>query len=491
MKKLFFLLALSFAIFISASAAEEDYIIKYNGNAPSFFSNHNSESFGAGLYVVNKETALTLDEAGFLEYCVPNISLTYFDDMPNDTLYPNQWNLGKINAEYAWSLKTYGNDVLVGVVDSGLDFAHPDIDYSRVVGGWNFGVYNTDPNYDTLKNDLSDTAGHGTMVAGVIAAKRNNQKGICGIADKTNILVLKVADQEGGVSLSSLLNAMVAGAEYFGCDVLNISVGFSFNADVSDEIKSEIISLFNEAVSRVLRCNCIIVAAVGNDIPKDPGDHPRYPAFCNGVIGVGSTTNTENNTIAESSVSNSSVFVCAPGENIPLLTNSHGYANGSGTSFASPQVAAAAAIAKNIKPDLTPSEFASALARTSTDLGDSGRDIYYGHGLLNTKALVEYLMDGRDVYVSPIDEETSTVTLFNRTSSVVTPSSIFALYSYDAGKMLTYNPQSVTIGANDFVTRTFAFNKSGYLMHYLWNSVSSASVYDSHQYPRGTFYDIE
>ena len=472
MKKIFSTAILFFALFIiSASAAEGDYIIKFRKDAPVFFTySDEAISLGGGMQLVPEETALALKDAGLLEICDPDRIMTYYESTPDDTDYSQQWNLPLIKAEYAWSLKTYGNDVLVGIIDSGLDPDHPDIDYSRVVQGYNFAVDPDDGEYNTKIYDTSDTVGHGTKVSGTIVAKRNNSLGLAGIADKVKLIPLKCADNTGAIYDSTIINAIYAGAGYFGCDVLNISLGMGVTTDS-----------LNAAIKYAIDRGCIVVAAAGNDTAQDPGDHIRYPAGCDGVISVGSTTH--QNTRAESSVTNESVFICAPAASIPLLTHDGGYTTAGGTSFAAPQVAAAAAIAKSIDPYLTPTEFALILQNTATLLDDNPeRDIEFGYGLLNIEKMVKYMLTDRSVYVSPFDEDTCSVTLFNLTSSDVTASSIFV--SNSDGKMVYFDPQTVLIKANNSIVRTLSFEKSGRVKHLLWKTLLSAMPYDSGQYMR-------
>lgn len=474
MKKLCLAIIMLTALFISVNAAEGDYIIKFKSDAliVSFFDD--SDSLGADLHLVSASQAKSLSRAGLLDICEPDCEMTLYD-APNDTNYASQWNLPIIKADAAWSLKTFGNDVLVGIVDSGLCANHPDIDYSRVVAGYNFGASQQDADYETNKNNTTDTVGHGTKVAGTIIAKMNNSTGLAGIADKVKLIPLKCADNAGSVYKSSLINAIHAGAGYFGCDVINVSLGDGVQSDSLDYVTSYAANL-----------GCIVIAAVGNDTQQDPGDHLRYPAACPGVIAVGSTTPA--NTRAESSVTNESVFLCAPASSIPVLTNSGGYTYGGGTSFAAPQVAAAAAIAKSIDPYITPTEFAILLKNTVTKVTENThrdyRDINFGYGILNIENMVNELIKNRTVYVSPFDEETSSVTIFNLTDNPVTAASIFALYSHINNNMTAHDPATITIPANDKVIRYFTQQKYGTLKHFMWSSLDSVTPLDSFQYYR-------
>lgn len=472
MKKIFSLIFLAFALFVTAKAAEGDYIIRYNPDAPVFFSERTDHNLGAGMFLVSEEKALALKEAGMLDICHADSVMSYYD-VPNDTYYANQYNLQMIKATYAWSLNMFGNDVLVGVIDSGLDPNHPDIDYSRVIEGYNFGAVPEDSDYATNRLDTTDTNGHGTAVAGTIFAKRNNSLGIAGITDKVKLLPIKVENKLGSIYTSSVIAAINAGADY-GCDVLNISLGQGA-PDAGLEA----------AVNNALNKGCIVISAVGNDTTSDPGDHLRYPAGYAGVIGVGSVTS--NYAHAESSVTNSSVFISAPAVSIPLLWHTGKYVFASGTSFAAPQVTAAAAIAKQIFPDITPAQFADCLAITAYDLNTDaeGKDTKFGYGLLDLEEMIEYVsaLKNKRVYVSRFDRTTPSLTLYNLTGSPVSVSSIFGAYTDK--KMADYDHKPITITTGDFYTHTFTSEKSYLtLRHFLWQSLKSLTPYDKDYTPR-------
>ncbi|MFA7636700.1 MAG: S8 family serine peptidase [Monoglobales bacterium] len=458
MKKIISLFVILIISITTAFAGEGDYIVRLRENkSMTLFSADSAKSLGANSYLVSEKDFLELKKAGLVIYYEPDIIMELYDT-PNDTLYSLQYNLPIIKANYAWSFKTFGNDVLVGVIDSGLAPAHPDIDYSKVVAGFQF------KNDGTYTLNTADEDGHGTMVSGVIAAKRNNGIDLAGIADKVKIVPLNVASDNGYVYTSSVIKAVFVGAGYFGCDVLNLSLG---NGIYSQELKDKI--------DYALDLNCIVVAAVGNYTSSDPGNHLRYPAAYEGVIGVGSTTS--ENEHAASSVANESVFVCAPADGIPLLNKNGGYSINGGTSFASPQVAAAAAIAKSIKPGLTPSEFADILKNSVTDLGEDGRDIYFGFGLLNIENMINYMLSGKKSYVSPFDTETKSVTIFNLTPDKAYAESIFGAYS--DGKMVIIDSYSAELEPNSSLTRTFSSSLSfNRLRHYLWKSDNSAAPYE-------------
>ena len=110
MKKFLVIVLSTILLFSSANAAEGDYIIKYREGTLMFYNSHSDKSLGAGMFLVDKDRAMALKDAGLLEICEPDRNYYLCEDT-NDTLFDTQWNIPIINAQYAWSLKTYGDDV--------------------------------------------------------------------------------------------------------------------------------------------------------------------------------------------------------------------------------------------------------------------------------------------------------------------------------------------------------------------------------------------
>lgn len=466
MKKFVCMIIFIFALFTVVNAAEDDYIIKYREDAPMLFSySDDAQGLGAGMYLVSAEKALALKEAGYLDICDKNIEMTYYDAAPNDSYYSQQWNLPMIKVGYPWSLGYEGNDVLVGIIDSGLAPNHPDIDYSRVMEGYNFGALSTDSDYATNCLDTTDVNGHGTMVAGIIASKKNNSIGVVGIADKVKILPLKVENKWGSINLAGVINAINAAAGYFHCDVINISLGSGTKLDALDA-----------AIKYATDLGCIVVCAAGNNTISDPGNHIRYPAGCDGAISVASVT--RNLTRAETSVVNESVFISAPADGIPALNYTGGYRNAGGTSFASPQVAAAAAIAKQIYPDISPAQFKDALQYSANDLNPtvSGRDTEFGYGLLDLFDMTRYViaLKNKELYVASFDQLPKTIHIRNLTDSDLSMTSIFTTYKNNL--MNYYDPMPLTLKPDEAYTHKLSATEDHTrIAHFLWKSLSSAS----------------
>lgn len=305
--------------------------------------------------------------ASDIEYIEPNYYLS-LSAAPNDTYYPQQQGyMDLINAEYYWSNGNTGQGAKIAVIDSGLATNHSDIDYSRVITGYNYIDNNT---------DTSDSISHGTMVTGIIAATRNNGIGIAGLLNGVSVIPLKITNSADQIPLNYVLKAIDDAVNEYDADVINMSLGTS----------SVSISL-EESINSAVDNNVIVVAAAGNDAQN--GNPVYYPAAYPNVVSVGSVGT--NGTISADSTHNSGVTVTAPGESI-FSTHPNGIAYGSGTSFAAPFVSAMAAAAKSQWGSAsTPANFQSLLQSTVTDAGASGYDEYYGYGIINLQTLATAL----------------------------------------------------------------------------------------------------
>lgn len=235
----------------------------------------------------------------------------------NDPLYGEQWSLPVMGIPAAWaSLPADAPEIIVAVIDSGICANHPDLQ-GRIVAGWDFVDFDNDP---------EDTFGHGCGVAGIIAANNNNGVGMAGIAPHVNIMPLRVLDRFGLGRYSSIATAIIYAADN-GAKIINLSLaGPSSSAIVADAI--------DYAASR----GVTIIAASGN-----AGENRVwFPASHPSVIAVGSI----DPTLEMSSFTNhdEKLDILAPGRNI-LTTNLAGdYEVMTGTSFAAPHVAGAAAL---------------------------------------------------------------------------------------------------------------------------------------------------
>lgn len=246
---------------------------------------------------------------------------------PNDPLYPAQTNLSALHMETAWAAGMTGQGVRIAVIDTGVA-GHPDLNARRI----------TSRSYvDEDGSDLTDRVGHGTFIAGLLAATRNNGKGIAGMTD-SHLVILKVWNDDGQVRISALAQAIRDAVDAYGCGVINISMG---TPNDSAELR--------EAVSYAASQGAILVASAGGG-----SGAPIYPAAYEGVVGV--------DALNEAGDLHNSACVAAPGEGLVGLSINGGYIrDGAGSSYAAAQVSALAAIAKQQRPDLTGEDFITLL----------------------------------------------------------------------------------------------------------------------------------
>ncbi|WP_303964908.1 S8 family serine peptidase [Sporosarcina ureae] len=297
----------------------------------------------------------------------------YTNTVMSDPYLDEQWWIPHIQPYSIWSnVNQQQKDVVIAVIDSGIDTNHEDLRGRIQSGGYNFNDNNT---------NVTDLEGHGTQVAGVIAATAGNSIGITGVTGPYNmkILPIKVFDSTGYTTTAKLIQA-VDHAVRNNVDVINLSLGGPNNS-----------SIFNDSVQRAITAGISVVASSGNEAMK--GNPISYPASYPNVISVGAIDNYDERT--NFSNYNDYVSIVAPGLYILTTSNYNSYKKVSGTSFSSPMVAGAAAIIKSQRPKSTPSQIKQLLEETATDLGPIGRDKYYGTGALNLENLNTSLVDSK------------------------------------------------------------------------------------------------
>jgi subtilisin len=276
------------------------------------------------------------------------------------------WNIERIDAPASWEIST-GDPIKVGVIDTGIDLSHPDLK-DNIKGGYNAIYPGKSPNDDN---------GHGTHVAGIIAAL-NNDIGVVGVGPKIDLYAIKVLNARGSGSLSDVIEGL-DWAVSNGIQVVNMSLGTSRN-----------VRSFREAILNAYNAGVTIVAAAGNS-----GGPVEYPAAYPEVIAVSATDS--NDRIAYWSSRGPEVDLAAPGVRIYSTYKGKTYATLSGTSMAAPHVTGAAALVIHTKKcDLdsnctcTPAEVKQILEQTAIDLGDPGKDNLYGSGLVNVYNALTY-----------------------------------------------------------------------------------------------------
>jgi len=289
-----------------------------------------------------------------VEWVEPNYQVWALETYPDDPTFPDQWWLTRIKAPAAWDYSTGSSSITIAIVDSGVDYSHPELD-GKVIGGWDF------VNGDA---DASDDNGHGTSVAGIAAAETNNSIGIAGVSWGARILPVKVLDWAGLGSYEDLAAGIIYSTDA-GAAVINLSLGGSAPSE-----------LLKQAIDYATSAGVLVIAASGNNGTSGV----LYPAKYSSVIAVSATDS--GNQIASFSNYGPEVDIAAPGQNIFSTNTDQGYATRSGTSMAAPMVSGAAAILLGLPGNNAPSLVRQQLLTTALDIPPYGKDSYSGYGLL-------------------------------------------------------------------------------------------------------------
>lgn len=300
-----------------------------------------------------------------------------------DPEYTLQWALHRIRADQVWAEGATGKGVIIAVVDTGVDLDHPDLvddtlHRSSLIQGYNAFTRSSLPGAD------QDDHGHGTSVAGAIAALKND-KGIVGVAYEAMIMPIKAMDHTGEGEDSIIADGIIWAVDH-GAKIINLSIGSDTQAKVLDD-----------ALQYAADKGCLLVAASGNKESDteindnagtgDAGTIPNsvaYPAAHPAVMAVSAVD--MHDTSAPFALTGPEVEISAPGSKILTsywTKDETGCAYSTGTSIAAPFVSGAAALLWSKYPDLTATEIRQALLSSAYDLGVKGRDNDYGFGRLD------------------------------------------------------------------------------------------------------------
>jgi len=276
---------------------------------------------------------------------------------PNDPRYPNEWHLPKIGAPSAWD-QARGSGVIIAILDSGVDTAHPDFQ-AQLVPGWNF--------YDN-SNDIADVYGHGTAVAGIAGAAGNNAEGVASVGFAARIMPIRVTDASGSGYYSMIAGGLTFAADN-GARVANVSfLGVSLSATV-------------DSAAQYMRSKGGVVVVSGGNTGALRSDPPRQS-----LTAVAATD--EADARASFSSWGDYIDVAAPGVGLWTTWKGGSYAGMSGTSASAPVVAGVYALMMSAKPGLAPATLDSILFSTAQDLGPTGADQEFGNGRVNAAAAV-------------------------------------------------------------------------------------------------------
>ncbi len=316
----------------------------------------------------------------------------------NDPYFTKQWGLTKIQAEQAWPIAD-GTGAIIAVVDTGVDFNHPDLaskliyypeaDFVEPNGT----CTGSKAKRTCVQDGAQDQNGHGTHVAGIAAAITNNGTGVAGVAPGARILPVRVLDAEGSGTSDQVANGIRFAADK-GAHVINLSLGFLSGVGEVVKVIGELDPVY-AAIEYAQSKGSVVVIAAGNDsVPLC-----SEPSAAPGVVCVGSTDSRD----LRSWFSNGDAllmknYLVAPGGDgltcagdilatylTTLATSScstqQGYDALAGTSMATPHVAGVAALLSSKGFDRA--RIVSCLLATNDDLGTAGRDSVFGYGRLN------------------------------------------------------------------------------------------------------------
>ncbi|MEM1603773.1 MAG: S8 family peptidase [Zestosphaera sp.] len=396
MRKLLVCLAIVFVLisvliptFAEARPASIRLIIGVNLSSNYLRAKSVIESLGSVVLEIPEISALVTEAPPHLLGYLKSLSFVKYveEDKPIKTSTEVQWNVGLVEAPEVWALNTtygdaaygYQTSIRVAVVDTGISYTHTDlygsIDWCVV------SLRNTKTFYKgtNLKN-CNDQNGHGTHVAGIIAARLNGF-GVAGVAPKVVLYAVRVLDASGGGYVSDVAKGIVEATK--GPDN---TPGTSDDADViSMSLGGPHSQTLYDAILYAYSYNVVLVAAAGNE----GASTPSCPACYSEVIAVGAI----DQNLSVPSWSNKNPDLVAPGVNILSTWPRNRYVYLSGTSMSCPHVSAIVALMQAIriadgKGKLTPTQVKEILTTTAIDLGTAGYDETYGYGLVNAVASV-------------------------------------------------------------------------------------------------------
>lgn len=353
---------------------------------------------------------------------------------PNDPLLPRQWYAVQNRAFDFWAEPPLLAPVRVAVIDSGIDAGHPEL-AGKIVAAKSF----------VGGSARQDEQGHGTFVAGLIAAAVNNAEGIAGLAPSAELLVAKVVTADRNISVEAEAKA-IRWAVDNGAQVINMSLGGV--RDPLDSDRDTFSPLESAAIAYAVSKGVVVVAAVGNSdqAPEIPWRYASYPAALPHVLGVSALARDGQAPVFSN---RDAIYndIAAPGEEIlstlprALTAQSpacleQGYSScgpeeyrqAEGTSFAAPQVSAAAAMLLAVRPSLRPEQVTALLERSAVDATPANgcrrclqsRDSYTGWGRLDVAGALGMLGSGlplADAYEANDDAGERAYRLFFRGAS--------------------------------------------------------------------------
>ncbi|WP_108668921.1 S8 family peptidase [Peribacillus acanthi] len=385
--------------------------------------------------LLQKYNATILNEYESISAVTADVPILYWENLKNENsiieIKEDQlvqiegqtvgWGHTAINVKSMVPANLTGKGVKIAIIDSGVDYNHPDL---KIAGG--ICVLDTVLTPSACDNSYMDENGHGTHVAGIIAAQ-NNEIGIVGVAPNASIYGIKALDKKG-IGSGSTIMAGIDWAIKNEMDIINLSLTTP-NQDRA----------MKTMIDKAYQKGLLVIAAVGNEEhTTGKEENVLYPAKFESVIGVSAIDS--NKQILTSSSVGKEVELTAPGSGIistvPLNVDDSGpvdgYARMTGTSMASPFVTAMAALYSEKYPEFTNIQIRQLLQNNAQDLGSPGRDVKYGFGLVQPDTKVkEELITNAAATLSPNGKIQLTITAL--------PEDAFSYNLYRNGQMIYKN----------------------------------------------------
>jgi subtilisin family serine protease len=427
---------------------------------PSYNINYLAKGMGRGDEVLGRivkiQFAQDVDAANFNSIIINDPDIEYIQEAniykvdaitPNDSLLSDQWALEKIKAFDAWEITQGSDSVLLAIIDTGIDYIHPDLKNKIYINpgesgtksnngidddnngfvddymGWDFTdrlgfpFDSTGGDYLNWDNDPNDEQGHGTYISGIAAAETNNLTGVAGVAPKIKVLNLRAFDP-GGYGEEDDVASAILYAIKMNCKVINMSFGDNaFSLVLRDVIRY--------AYSQGL----VLVASSGNSGSSDP----HYPSGYSEVICVGNST--PDDFVSGSSNYGSTLDLVAPGTFIVTTARDNNYASINGTSASAPFVSAAASLILS-KQSFSNEEVKQILKSTSDDISESGWDLRSGAGRLNLFKALSVTAPSLVKFHNPTQDFATSGNVMPISISVISP--YFVSFDLDWG--VGFNP---------------------------------------------------